>query len=264
MGKPDTAMGLRVVVAVLAALTPWWADEAVAADRYRVELLVFRNTDSAAEPAAVLALRAFRTAWDASETAPPEVPAALEQTGSTFQSLVTRLDRLGGYQPELTLAWEQSTLEYQPAVRVHDNEVILGVPYLAAGTVPEQAVEINLLTEVPVAVRLLPTYRLDGTVQLRRSRFLHLDLDLEWRVDDPARFHAAPLPGPPGDDGVLDEEGAEDDADPVERPPPAPFRIHRLRQSRQVETDTMIYFDSEVLGVLARVTALQDPAPETE
>ena len=100
-------------------------------------------------------------------------------------------------------------------------------------------------------------YRIDGTVMLRRSRFLHLDLDIELRqaVFDEQLLTPAPIPG------------SESESGEPELPPPAPFLIHQLKQSRQVKSQRMEYFDSPVLGVLAWITPfeLEDEAePETE
>jgi hypothetical protein len=103
-------------------------------------------------------------------------------------------------------------------------------------------------------------YRLDGTAQLTRSRFLHLALDVAWR--EPV-FGELPLrpPLPPSD-------GVPADAEQV-LPVPESFRVHRLQQRRQVRSDRVEYFDGPVLGVLARISrvaadesALENPPEE--
>ncbi len=98
-------------------------------------------------------------------------------------------------------------------------------------------------------------YRLDGTVMLRRSRFLHLDIDIELRqaVFDEQALTAAP---------VLSEESEPGESEP---PLPSSFLIHQIKQNRQVKSQRMEYFDSPVLGVLLWITPfeLEDEA-ETE
>jgi hypothetical protein len=85
-------------------------------------------------------------------------------------------------------------------------------------------------------------YRLDGTAQLVRSRFLHLELNLQlrealWDPEQP-RF-------------VLDENG---ESTPL---PPSAFRVYAMQQRRQVRTQRMEYFDGPKLGVLAWVTEIE-------
>jgi len=90
-------------------------------------------------------------------------------------------------------------------------------------------------------------YRLDGTVMLRRSRFLHLEIDIELRQ---AVFDEQPLTAPP----VLSDES--EPAEP-ELPLPTSFLIHQLQQTRQVKSQRMEYFDSPVLGVLLWITPFE-------
>ena len=127
-------------------------------------------------------------------------------------------------------------------------------------------------------------FRLDGTVQLRRSRFLHVDLNLEYRLDGPAwqrefglppgfewigeaptearaatREPAAPTPinalQPMTEAGLVP---TTDRADVDMQPTVEPFRLHRLQQSRQVRTNTLQYFDSAFLSAIVRVTEIAD------
>ncbi len=248
MGKPHTIA--RFAAAVM-AVAPWCAFDAEAAtDRYRVELLVFRHAGGGVtEPASIERLRGFHDRWTLDETnAAPGAPLRIETAG-TFETLYRRLERLADYTPLTLVSWEQPAMDYQPGVRIHDTEIVREDLYF-----PTESTAIDLEQPRPFDGHAAPLYRLDGTAQLRHSRFLHVDLDLEWRVDAPPE---SPVP----EQGLAlesetpgDGELAVDVADPG--PEPDPFRVHRLRQSRQVETDTLIYFDSDVLGALARVTAL--------
>lgn len=82
------------------------------------------------------------------------------------------------------------------------------------------------------------SYRLDGQFTLVRRKFLHLVIDLEWR--DPAAVPAI----------------FEDDADGNA---PA-YLLYSVLQRRQVREDRLEYFDTPLLGVLARVSEVELPA----
>ena len=98
-------------------------------------------------------------------------------------------------------------------------------------------------------------YEVDGTVKLVRTRFLHLEFDLEMR---------APVYDPLEMEEVV--ETVLSDGSVMEPGPPRPtsFLIHELKQSRQVRTERMEYFDSPVLGVLAYVTLVDYEALKAE
>jgi hypothetical protein len=113
-------------------------------------------------------------------------------------------------------------------------------------------------------------YRIDGTAKLTRSRFLHLDLDIELREPLYEQFDtalvaetAAGLPGADSasdapDTGTIPAGTALLPAETVKRTgaaaDAAAFRIHRIAQKRQVKTEQMEYFDGPVIGLLVLVT----------
>lgn len=232
---------------------------------YRVEVLVFRHVYTDAAPLEVDSLRGMHGLFEPGPDEPPEVPVAVGEASSTFSNLWNRLQRLDAYEPLTMQAWMQTRIDYHPPVRVHDAEVIAEEIHF-----PGQVVAFDLTGNDLFAPYRRPLYRLDGSVQLRRSRFLHLHLDLEYRLDVPpaltppdpplaeltllgpiARASGEEAAAPGVSDPVMDESGTEAEG----------ARVHRLNQSRQVRTDTMLYFDTAYLGVLARVTAV---APERE
>jgi hypothetical protein len=98
----------------------------------------------------------------------------------------------------------------------------------------------DLAAEDPLAAYRSTFYQLEGSVQLRRSRFLHLFLDLEYRL-------AAPT-----DTGV-DMNFFPDTNDSKK------FAIYTLKQNRQVRTQQWQYFDTPYFGALVLVSAI---APE--
>jgi hypothetical protein len=90
---------------------------------------------------------------------------------------------------------------------------------------------------------------------LRRTRFLHLDLDLVLReavFDDPAEA-LPPVLSQGSRPGELEEA-----------PEPTSFLIHKLEQSRQVKSNRMEYFDGAVLSALAWISsvAVEDEADD--
>jgi hypothetical protein len=192
------------------------------------------------------------------------------EMGPEMQEAWRRLRLSGPFRPLQYLAWEQPGAPPFPDLRIHDLETVMtedpwqawrepepGEPaaIVAGDTLPMQSMDEGPDTEsafegpLPSPIRY---FRLDGKVQLVRTRFLHLDVTVEWRepVYDPAEFPAAPL--------------LPEDTDPESgaKPQPDSFLVHRLAQRRQVKTGRMEYFDGPVLGVLAFVTDISDLVEE--
>ena len=188
----------------------------------------------------------------------------VETMGEVMQESWRRLRLSAPFRPQQYLSWEQSADEPFPSLRIHNQQVVLTddpyaelreqVPGEGGGagptvvfsdqgnTLPGDAEEQE--TELPDPTLF---YQLDGTITLRRSRFLHLDIDIETREPiyrEP--IETQPIPDQPQ---PINEE-------PEERQPDA-FDIHSLKQSRQVKSKRMEYFDSPVLGVLAWITSFE-------
>lgn len=232
---PGTSCHTLALLAATIALTT--APSAGAAEaRYLVEVLVFRHVDSGAEAMPIEALREWPRALDLQNPGAPPTPVAAEHSGSTFRDIRSRLGRLQAYQPLALLAFEQSQSDYHPPVRLHDDEVIDEYVAFRAPVFWLDLTDAFLFQDL-----WLQQFRLDGSVQLRRSRFLHVELDLEYRVDAPHGSQAAVHSALPPD---------QDDVQPP------PFRIHRLHQSRQVRSNELNYFDTAYLGAIVRVTPL--------
>jgi hypothetical protein len=210
----------------------------------------------------------------------PEEPwadvIAVEDMSDVMRETWRRLRLSAPFRPEQYLSWEQSADEPFPSLRIHDLEVlqidsfctdlsetaafeameddkededrpvvITNQGNILPGTASEEAVE-NAAEEPELPDPTL-FYRIDGTVMLRRSRFLHLDLDIELRqaVIDQQLLTPAPTLGDESESGE------------PELPLPPSFLIHQLKQSRQVKSRRMEYFDSPVLGVLAWITPFE-------
>lgn len=227
---------------------------------YRVEVLVFNHLDSAAIPKELEEIRSFSGYPELGEPLAANAPVKLDVMSSMMQDAQRRLRLSAGFRPLLFASWEQTRIDYHPPVRLHDEELIARQLHF-----PHGVVFVDLREPLIFDDYMAPYYRLDGTVQLRRSRFLHIDVDLEFRqqllprpLEDPvpgtASEEAPPIPvvveaDTPGDEisvGSLTE---------LLDPSPGPALVFGIQQSRQVRTGQMQYFDTPFLGVLVRVTA---------
>ncbi len=201
----------------------------------------------------------------AAEESPEADPAAqivlVETQSDTMQLAWQRLRSSSAYRPELYLSWEQPGQEPFPLIRLHDQAVLFeDDPYAELRLNPDSAGHdaVAVFTDIgatangsnadgdgaATAVALPePTrfYHLDGSARLSRSRFLHLELDIEYREPLPAdATPQQPQPAPNLADG--------------EAPQPGPFLVHTLHLSRQVQIQEMEYFDGPVIAVLALVS----------
>jgi len=204
------------------------------------------------------------------KAADPNAPVAIDEMGPEMSDAWRRLRLSAPFRPLQYLAWEQNDEEPFPVLRIHDNEPVwtddlrerieslipteeaidatAGLPAQrdqetseAWPVPPCPLVELPVLWPEPVAY-----FALDGSVSLRRSRFLHLDLDLQKR--NPA---SGPLAVP---------------TDSQTAPPALPgiplMKVNELVQSRQVRSGRMEYFDGPVISALAWITAIPLADPE--
>jgi hypothetical protein len=174
---------------------------------------------------------------------PGNVVVHVPELGEQMQDAWRRLRLSGPFRPLQYLAWEQGGDAPFPTLRLHDLEVILTQdPWAASRAAPGEAQSPGRDDGADLPPPVLH-YRLDGTVSLTRSRFLHLDLAVELREPQYA-------------------PAANDDTVPADAPVPTSFLVHRLEQSRVVRAGRMEYFDGPVLGVLAWVTDISDSVAE--
>ena len=196
-----------------------------------------------------------------------------EEMSDVMQEAWRRLRLSAPFRPQQYLSWEQGNQEPFPALRIHDLEIVLvkdpearrrlkmieadlledeseqqkkETLFVTSGSTTQEPttglVDLPQVPQEPEQPETVPYYRLDGTVKLRRSRFLHLDLDVQMR------------------EGIWEPEPLEIVArDPVifERAGPTSFLVHELQQSRQVKSGRMEYFDGPVLSVLAFIAAIK-------
>jgi len=203
------------------------------------------------------------------EPDPLTVVVHIETMSEVMQESWRRLRLSGPFRPEQYLSWEQGADEPFPLLRIHNEEIVLlDDPYADLRAETEQeADEAATEGDEPIVFSdqgsILPGepepeeevelpeptrfHQIDGTVMLKRTRFLHLVLDLELReavFDEMAMTQAL----------IAREEAADGE---IEMPSPSSFLIHSLQQSRQVKTARMEYFDGPVLSVLAYLMAVE-------
>lgn len=222
------------------------------ADWYQVEVILFQhlNADTDGEfwsenpglpdrEGSIQLIEPGETAA-AEETAPPSrVP---------YQALSTAHYRLNGvegalrlareYRPLLHVAWQQpgqgadrSRAVHLERLRSQDAQTVdRGRPAPGGGGYPSNFV--------------VPDPLLEGTVRLRISRFLHVDVDMAFFPERAAA--PAPAQTPAAGDGAAELE--RQSADYV-----------RLRQSRKIKLNELHYFDHPLFGVIVQVSRLQFP-----
>ena len=179
---------------------------------YGVEVIVFRNLSVAAEAGGVDEFRSFSQFPGLEETRPaedqiedpadritPELPGELPddlpaaprhdlpddllvitKKSAYMNDVWRRLVSSEDYQPLVYAAWQQNRTNYYPPMRVHNQQIID-----TQLRPPTHIMLADLAAEDPLAAYRSTFYQLDGSVQLRRSRFLHLFLDLEYREENP-------------------------------------------------------------------------------
>ncbi len=218
---------------------------------YRVEVIVFRNLDVVSDPVLEDELGSFSRyprldqifVEEASLEIPnkhlPEDLNVVTRRSSRMDGVWRRLRTSQGYRPLIYKSWVQNRVDYYPPMRVH-NERVIDTQLRP----PTNIVVADLAAEDPLAAYRSTFYQLDGSLQLRRSRFLHLYLDLEYRDENS---------GEAIETDFFDSQDA-----PVEL---AGFNeknsIFRLKENRQIRTGRLQYFDAPHFGALVLVTAIR-------
>jgi hypothetical protein len=107
---------------------------------------------------------------------------------------------------------------------------------------------------MPIKLRRLgnPPLRLDGTVTLYLSRFLHLVLDLSLEEKTPVR------PGADRDRFFGDSRTRID----LDSAYGTPSVFYRLQENRIVRNGELRYYDHPKFGVLAKVTRIEQEQPD--
>jgi len=204
---------------------------------YRVEIIVFQNLAVIADGVQVEEFRSFSKFPALLEADLPDDLTAADQKSAYMDGVWRRLRSSKGYRPLLFAAWQQNRTDYYPPMRIHD-EMLVDQQLRP----PTHIMIADLAAEDPLGAYLSSFYRLDGTLQLRRSRFLHLFLDLEYREEI----------SQPGSDTQASFFSIKDPA----LSDSAAYNIYSLQQNRQIRSGQLQYFDTPYFGALVLVTAI--------
>jgi len=243
---------------------------------YRVEVIIFRNLAVATpmtEPTRAEELRSFsrfpeleeaqqsktlvaersnetRRAIgnDIAEETPRIIPDQLPddvhiitEKSAQMDNVWRRLRSSKNYRPLVYGAWDQNRTDYYPAMRIHNGQIID-----TQFRPPTSIVVADLTAEDPLAAYRSNFYLVDGSLQLKRSRFLHVFLDLEYRDEY--------LP-PPVVSDFLSANASQTEAG-IETEAVEQHSIFTLKQNRQIRTHQMQYFDTPFFGALVFVSAI--------
>jgi len=131
-----------------------------------------------------------------------------------------RLERLDAYRPIMHTAWSQKTLE--------KDEML------------------------PISLRRLgkPPLRLEGSINLYLSRFLHLVVDLSLAEQSPLR--------PTADNSRVRNFGDDQSRFGFDRNLVTPTVYYRIEEDRIVRNGELRYFDHPRFGVVAKITRVED------
>jgi hypothetical protein len=255
-GKSLFAALVGVVGSVAMAQEPD-AEEPWMAERYEVEVIVFRHVDQSRntpEQAASEIIDRFsslalypeanprsdgaesgRLPVDEQPLYPPEVTFELMEVGGTYPDFTrlgadseqlgdvySRLQRLDAYRPILHRAWSQ-------AARPADHSVPMRITAAADGDL-----------------------RLDGTLTLYKERFVHLAVDLDLGPDAPPQVNPESGPWPAFGDVFT---GGNPDATPL--PNDRAAADFKLQESRRIRGTSAQYFDHPQFGLIARITRIE-------
>jgi hypothetical protein len=132
-----------------------------------------------------------------------------------------RLRNTDGYQPLLHVAWQQPGYDPETA----------------------RPLALSRLAELPE--------RLQGEARLYRSRFLHLELDLElWSQSG----RSLPAPETATAEPLFPDRGRRDAGEPLDALEPD---VYRLSERRKLRSGELHYYDHPRYGVLAKVTPVE-------
>jgi len=204
---------------------------------YRVEIIIFKNLAVSVDGVQVEEFRSFSGFPALLETDLPDDLTTIVKKGAHMDGVWRRLRSSKGYQPLLFAAWQQNRTDYYPPMRIHDGHIV-DEQLLPLGNI----MIADLTAEDPLGAYMSTFYQLDGTLQLRRSRFLHLYLDLEYREKN-----------------QLPESETQSDFFNIKNPalPESnEYSIYSLQQNRQIRTRQLQYFDTPYFGALVLVTAI--------
>ncbi len=224
---------------------------------YRVEVIVFRNLLATTEMNEVLELRSFSEFPDLKDSGQadklpvglsgvlrgdlPDDLSIVTQKSKQMDNAWRRLRSSQNYRPLVYSAWDQNRIDYYPPMRIHNEQVID-----TQLRPPTPVMIADLTSEDPLAAYRSTFFQIDGSLQLRRSRFLHLFLDLEIRAKNANSTVDVEILG---DGNTLVDMGSDTDGR-------GDYGVYTLSQNRQIRTGQMQYFDTPYFGALVYVSSI--------
>ena len=257
-------------------------------DAYRVEVIVFRHLQTIPESKQATELRSFSRFPDLEEKAqieslpedmandmaepsadmltaelmPDDLSEAyrsdlpddlhvVTEKSNKMDATWRRLRSSKGYRPLIYTAWEQNRVDYYPPMRIHDQRIIDTQLQM-----PTNILRADLTAQDPLAAYRSDYFQIDGSLQLRRSRFLHLYLDLELREEASQNEYAESANQGMTEASFLDTADKQGFTDTGIRESGA-YGVYALQQNRQISTGEMQYFDTPYFGALVYVTHIR-------
>jgi len=192
-----------------------------------------------------------------------------------------RLERAPDIELLLHLGWRQPGLPEDKAVaiRIHDGMLKHEDEATGAGTDKEPAPAVQPLATGPsgqaedASGNETAAPRLEGTLRLILSRYLHIETDLLYReplgdagdtLQTSAVFPAAEVAADTAAEGsrvqqqdlfLLAEQA-------MQLQPQPQYRVYRLQQSRRMRSNELHYLDHPVFGMAIKVVPYEMPEPE--
>ena len=249
---------------------------------YQVELLLFSNNNSNyhrselwpidySEPQIENSLELGKAAKKGGKT--PQAFALLPSEELKLGGAAARIKRAPDMNLELHLGWLQPGLAEDKAVAIHIYDGMLKDIKNRKSAVQAKKPENNGVEE--------QRPKLDGTLRLILSRYLHLESDLIWRdplsAEELALRRALPVITDsneetsdgsavavmPAEDAMAHEATGETPQEKSEAPL-ITHHVYRMQQSRRMRSNETHYLDHPRFGIVARVTPYEPEKAEAE
>ncbi len=204
----------------------------------------------------------------------PQPFSLLPAESLQLEKTARRIDAAGDMELMLHLGWVQPGLAEEQAVAIHVYEGMLEQP--AEKPLPSSEGEANAELQTP-AVEEEPLPRLDGTLRLILSRYLHMESNLLWREPLPPGMpsYFDTMLGTPetvaseGELGGQNEgnliaaaEGEQPVVDAETTLANEGYQLFRLQQSRRMRSGEIHYIDHPLFGIIVVANRYELPVSE--
>lgn len=210
----DSDMLQAAIKKILLSLALILASFAARAEGYHVEIVIFENLNPSTDG------EISQTVLQSPDFSNSIELAGGEEAGNSFKLLSSGFYKLGGidnqlkssgkYRPLLHMAWQQPALYGDNARSVHILKSDGGDPGSAGGS----------------------PLKIDGTIRIRASQFLHADVDLVYFID-------------PRSQSVVNTAAPGAPAQPASS---------RMRESRRMKLNELHYFDHPLFGMIMHIS----------